>query len=155
MLWTCLLLPSLPLDVFARAQTPADTARPFAVTTGGHYPRIVAANAAASDAGVRAGQLVSAALALAPDLVLRDRDPNTEAAGLAAKFCVELAKRRTDGAAYRNHDTGAHGAGSLDRTVLFENPLSFRGDAVSLPPPLPLCQGGQRGKLGPLKDALF
>jgi len=84
MLWTCLLLPSLPLDVFARAQTPADAARPFAVTTGGHYPRIVAANAAASDAGVRAGQLVSAALALAPDLVLRDRDPNTEAAALAA-----------------------------------------------------------------------
>ena len=84
MLWTCLLLPSLPLDVFARAQAPADAARPFAVTTGGHYPRIVAANAAAIEAGVCAGQLVSAALALAPDLVLRDRDPDAEAAALAA-----------------------------------------------------------------------
>ena len=84
MLWTCLLLPSLPLDVFARAQTPADTARPFAVTTGGHYPRIVAANAAAGDAGIQRGQLVSAALALTPHLVLRDRDPNAETAALAA-----------------------------------------------------------------------
>ena len=84
MLWTCLLLPSLPLDVFARAHTPADAARPFAVTTGGHYPRIVAANATAIEAGVCAEQLVSAALALAPDLVLRDRDPDAEAAALAA-----------------------------------------------------------------------
>ena len=75
MLWACLLLPSLPLDVFARALAPADAAKPFAVTTGGRTPRIVGANAAAREAGVRAGQLVSASLALAPDLVLRERDP--------------------------------------------------------------------------------
>src|SRR5947207_12587682 len=84
MLWTCLLLPSLPLDIFARAQTPADEAKPFAVTTGGHYPRVVIANAAAASAGVCIGQLVSASLALAPDLVLRDRDPQAETAALAA-----------------------------------------------------------------------
>jgi protein ImuB len=84
MLWACLLLPSLPLDVFARALTPADAAVPFAVATGGHYPRIVVANAAARQAGVRAQQLVSASLALAPDLVLRDRDPHAETAALAA-----------------------------------------------------------------------
>jgi protein ImuB len=84
MLWTCLLLPSLPLDVFARGQTPADAAKPFAVTTGGHYPRVVIANAAAAAAGVCTGQLVSASLALAPDLILRDRDPQAEAAALAA-----------------------------------------------------------------------
>src|SRR5438045_3653293 len=47
MLWACLLLPSLPLDVFARSLSTPDAARPFAVTTGGHYPRIVAPNAAA------------------------------------------------------------------------------------------------------------
>ena len=82
MLWACLLLPSLPLDVFARALSPVDAARPFAVTTGGHYPHIVLANAAARDAGIVAGQLVSAALALAPDVVLRDRDPRLEAAAL-------------------------------------------------------------------------
>ena len=85
MLWACLRLPSLPLDVFARALAPADAARPFAVTTGGHYPRIVAANAAADTAAVVPGQLVSASLALAPDVVLRDRDPSLEAAALAAR----------------------------------------------------------------------
>ncbi len=81
-LWACLELPALPLDVFARARAPDDT-RPFAVGSGGHTPRIVLADAAARDAGLRAGQLVSAALALAPDLVLRDRDPAAEAAALA------------------------------------------------------------------------
>jgi protein ImuB len=84
MLWACLLLPSLPLDIFARAQSPADAAKPFAVATGGRTPRIVSANASARDAGIRTGQLVSASLALSPDLVLRDRDPNAETAALAA-----------------------------------------------------------------------
>jgi len=84
MLWACLLLPSLPLDIFARAQSLADAAKPFAVATGGRTPRIVSANAGARDAGIRTGQLVSASLALSPDLVLRDRDPNAETAALAA-----------------------------------------------------------------------
>jgi protein ImuB len=84
MLWACLLLPSLALDVFARAQPPADAAKPFAIATGGRTPRIVRANAGAHAAGIRPGQLVSASLALAPDLVLRDRNPATEAAALAA-----------------------------------------------------------------------
>jgi protein ImuB len=83
MLWACLLLPSLPLDVFARALSPADAAQPFAVTTGGHYPRIVAANAAARDAAIAPDQLVSAAFARAPGIVLRDRDHQLEAAELA------------------------------------------------------------------------
>jgi len=82
MLWTCLLFPSLPLDVFARASAP-DDARPFVVGSGGHYPRVVAANAAARAAGIRAEQLVSSALALAPELVLRDRDSDAEARALA------------------------------------------------------------------------
>ena len=83
MLWCCLFLPSLPLEVFARAQAPDDP-RPFAVTTGGHYPRIVSASAAAAAAGIVPDQLVSAALALAPEVVLRDRDPAAEAAALAS-----------------------------------------------------------------------
>ena len=82
MLWTCLLFPSLPLDVFARAIAP-DDARPFVVGSGGHYPRVVAANATACAAGIRAEQLISSALALAPDLVLRDRDRDAEARALA------------------------------------------------------------------------
>ena len=83
MLWACLLLPSLPLDVFARSLPPADAAHPFAVATGGHYPRIVAVNDAARDAAIVPEQLVSAALAREPGIVLRDRDAQLEAAALA------------------------------------------------------------------------
>ena len=82
-LWACLLFPSLPLDVFARAQAPDGAARPFVVGSGGHYPRVVAADAHARAAGIREGQLVSAALAFAPELVLRDRDGDAEARALA------------------------------------------------------------------------
>ncbi len=83
MLWTCLLFPSLPLDVFARAQAPADAARAFVITSGGHYPHVVTANALARDAGIRSGQLISSALALAPELVMRDRDSDAEMRALA------------------------------------------------------------------------
>ncbi len=84
MLWACLLLPSLSLDVFARAASPADALMPFAVGSGGRAPRIVDANACARDAGIRPGQLVSASLALSPGLVLRERDPKAESAALEA-----------------------------------------------------------------------
>jgi protein ImuB len=85
----CVLLPSLPLDVFARTIAPAD-ARPFIVSTGGHYPRVVAANAAAREAGIRRDQLISAALALAPDVAVRERDLDAEEAALAdvATLCL-------------------------------------------------------------------
>jgi len=83
MLWACLLFPSLPLDVFARAQSPADAAHPFVVSSGGHYPRVVAANAAARETGIRPGQLISAALAFAPELHSRDRDADSETRALA------------------------------------------------------------------------
>lgn len=82
MRFACLLLPALPLDVFTRALAPDDV-RPFVVSSGGHYPRVVAANDAAHDAGIRRGQLISAALALAPDVFLRDRDAAAEEAALA------------------------------------------------------------------------
>lgn len=84
MLWVCLLLPSLPLDVYARAMPPADAAKPFAVTTGGRTPRIVGASAGARETGVHPGQLVSASLALAPGLLLRERDTQAESVALAA-----------------------------------------------------------------------
>jgi protein ImuB len=83
MLWACLIFPSLPLDVFARAQSPDDAAHPFVVSSGGHYPRVVVANAAAHETGIRAGQLISAALAFAPELRSRDRDVDAEAHALA------------------------------------------------------------------------
>lgn len=83
MLWACLLLPSLPLEVYTRAQSPEDAARPFAVTSGGQPPCVVAANTTATAAGVLAGQRLSAALALIHGLSWRDRDHDAEAAALA------------------------------------------------------------------------
>ena len=83
MLWAALLFPSLPLDVFARAWTDEDAARRFVVASGGNAPHVVAANAAARAAGIRSGQSIATALALAPDIVLRDRDLAAEARALA------------------------------------------------------------------------
>ena len=81
-LYACLRLPDLALEVFARALCD-NTTRPFAVSSGGSHPAVIAANDAASSAGVRARQSVSAALALAPDIVLRDRDAAAESHALA------------------------------------------------------------------------
>jgi protein ImuB len=90
MLWASILLPSLPLDVFARTLAPTDD-RPFVVGSGGHYPRVVAVNAAARAAGIRREQLVSAAFALAPELLLCDRDEAAEHAALAEVATLALA----------------------------------------------------------------
>src|SRR4051812_27436886 len=83
MFWLALFFPSLPLDVYARAWSREDHARPFVVSSGGHYPHVVAANTTARNAGIRPGQLISAALALAPQVALHDRDSVAEAAALA------------------------------------------------------------------------
>ena len=40
MLWACLLFPSLPLDVFVRALTPAEAARPLVITNVGGQVRV-------------------------------------------------------------------------------------------------------------------
>jgi protein ImuB len=56
----------------------------FVVDSGGHVPRIVAANEAARSAGIGDGMLLSAAYALAPDLVRQPRDEAAEQAALAA-----------------------------------------------------------------------
>ncbi len=84
MLWCSLLFPDLPLEVYARAWSNEEASRPFAVASGGSRPRIVAANDAARDAGVKRGQPVAGALALVPGLVLRDRDAEAEARSLEA-----------------------------------------------------------------------
>jgi len=83
MLWLALSFPALPLDVFARAWSDADATQRFVVASGGRVPQVVAANAAARTAGIRRGLAISAALALAPDIVLRDRDSIAEAGALA------------------------------------------------------------------------
>jgi protein ImuB len=81
--WACMSVPTLPVDVFARAWSAEEHARPFVISSGGHYPRVVGVNDAAAHAGIRRDQLVSAALALAPGMAMRDRDPGAEAEALA------------------------------------------------------------------------
>jgi protein ImuB len=83
MLWAAFDFPSLALDVFARAWPPQMHARPFVVDSGGHVPRIVALNDAARAAGLREQMLLSAAYALAPELVQQARDLPGEQAALA------------------------------------------------------------------------
>ncbi|MBL8385418.1 MAG: DNA polymerase Y family protein [Burkholderiales bacterium] len=75
MLWTAIHLACLTLDCIPQAPEEA-----FAVI---ERRRVVAANAAAQAAGVRAGQSLAAALALAPRLAWREREPALEAAALA------------------------------------------------------------------------
>jgi protein ImuB len=83
MLFCALHFPALPLDVFVRAAPPDAQHRPFVVDSGGHVPCVVAANAAARDAGVRHGMLLSAAYALAPGLARQPRDAEAEIGALA------------------------------------------------------------------------
>jgi protein ImuB len=92
MLWVAVLLPSLPLEVYARAWPAAAHARAFVVDSGGRDPRIVAGNAVAIDAGVRPGMPLAAALALAPDLVRqpRDVDGETQALEQLATFALRF-----------------------------------------------------------------
>jgi protein ImuB len=102
MLWACLYFPSLALDIFARAWRDEDTTQRFVVASGGNAPKVIAANAAAREAGIRRGQTISAALALAPDIVLRDRDPGAEACAIAQiatwmlRFTPQISVASTD-----------------------------------------------------------
>lgn len=75
MLWLCLNLSRLPIEVFLRAGTSHD---PLVVTSGGNAPLIVACNEHAAAAGIRDGMSLSAAYALLPELTARTRDTNAE-----------------------------------------------------------------------------
>lgn len=77
MLWTALTLPQLPLECYA--QTPEEEQLPFAII---EKRRIHTANAAACAEGVKEHMALSAALALAPMLQWRERDPREEKAAL-------------------------------------------------------------------------
>ncbi len=74
MLWACVLLPQLALDAVLR-RTP-DPERPLALVTGTAQLRSLhAVNAAAAQAGLKAGQRLSAAHALMPDFDTAEYDP--------------------------------------------------------------------------------
>ncbi len=76
MLWVALELPSLPLQIAERAGA---TQQPLVIFEGTpQRPLVACANAAARDAGIRLGQAVAAAKALAGDLKVIERDPVAE-----------------------------------------------------------------------------
>lgn len=76
MLWIALELPALALQIVERAGA---SATPLVVSEGPlQRPLVLCANAAAKAAGVREGQAVAAARALAGDLKVVPRDPDGE-----------------------------------------------------------------------------
>lgn len=80
MLWLALRFPSLPLEIFTRAE---DISRPLAVTSSTAADAgIVACNQAARRRGIEPGTAASAAWALASDLEVFGRDIAAEQAAL-------------------------------------------------------------------------
>jgi protein ImuB len=80
MLWVALELPALPLQIAERAGASRDA---WVISEGtAQRPTVACANDAARRAGVREGQAVAAAKALAGELKVLDRDPAAEAAAL-------------------------------------------------------------------------
>ena len=76
MLWVALELPSLPLQIAERAGA---TPHPLVISEGtSQRPLVACANGAARDAGIRVGQAVAAAKALAGELKIIDRDSCAE-----------------------------------------------------------------------------
>jgi protein ImuB len=96
MQWIAVYLPQLPLEALTRSLA---TPEPQAVA---EHHRVVACDGKALARGVRAGSPVSAARALAHDLLVRPRDPaeETEAllglAGWAAQFTPSVALELPD-----------------------------------------------------------
>src|SRR5258705_8165976 len=72
MLWVALELPALPLQIVERAGVSRD---PLVISEGSaQRPTVTCANAAAKKAGIREGQAVAAARALALALRILERD---------------------------------------------------------------------------------
>ena len=77
MLWACVVLPQLALDAVLRRHPEPDT--PLALVGGSAQLRTLhAVNAAAAQAGLRAGMRLTAALALLPDFQMIEHDAQAE-----------------------------------------------------------------------------
>ncbi len=81
MLWIALHFPSLPLEIFSRAASASEPLTVF--EREGNRTRVLVCNEAAGTHGVKPGMPVSAAQALAANLVARARDLTTEQESLA------------------------------------------------------------------------
>ena len=80
MLWIALELPAFPLQIVERAGVSSE---PLVISEGStQRPTVACANAAAKQAGIREGQAVAAAKALARELRIRPRDEAVEVANL-------------------------------------------------------------------------
>ncbi len=78
MLWACVLLPQLALDAVLRRRPDPDA--PLALVEGPAQLRSLhAVNAAAGQAGLRAGMRLTAAHALLPEFAMVEHDPREEA----------------------------------------------------------------------------
>jgi protein ImuB len=78
MLWSCLHFADFSLQLVARAvpvgNMPGSDSAPLIITTGGNRPRVVSCNSPARSHGIAPGMTVSAAVALACDLIECPRD---------------------------------------------------------------------------------
>ncbi|MEL1264443.1 DNA polymerase Y family protein [Pseudoxanthomonas putridarboris] len=78
MLWACVLLPHLALDAVLRRLPDPDA--PLALVGGSaHLRTLHAVNAAAAQAGLKAGMRLTAAHALLPEFAMVEYDPQAEA----------------------------------------------------------------------------
>ncbi len=78
MLWLCIYLPLLPLEVFTRSQT-KDADQSVVVVA---KQRVLLGNAAARASGISAGSSLTTALTLSTQLHVVERDPHAEQANL-------------------------------------------------------------------------
>jgi len=75
MLWACLHFPDFSLQLTLRASS---SAGPTIITTGGNRPEVLSCNTQARRHGIAPGMTVSAAIALAPELLEHPRNPVSE-----------------------------------------------------------------------------
>jgi protein ImuB len=75
MLWACLHFTDFSLQLILRGGA---VTQPLVITTGGNRPEVVSCNPEARRQGITPGMTVSAAIALAPDLVERLHEPAAE-----------------------------------------------------------------------------
>ena len=125
----CLLVPLFPLAARLRSE-PELTAQSTVVVTGsGSAARVVAATRPARRVGVRGGMTLAQARSLAPDLLVRARDPECERS--AQQTLLEIAESHSprledagEGVAYididglERHTSGRHPEAELARSVM-------------------------------------
>jgi protein ImuB len=76
MLWACLRLPDFFLQLLSRGA--AAQSAPLVISNGGNRPEVLSCNPPARSLGIHPGMTISAAIALAPELIEHPRDEAAE-----------------------------------------------------------------------------